>query len=148
MSTVFSQIIAGNIPGYFAWADETCVAFATIAPVTDGHLLVVPRAEVERYTAADDATLAHLAVVAGRIGRAQEEALGCLRAGIVVAGFEVPHLHVHVVPLWEEGQLTLARARTDVPPAQIQAAVDKVRSALQAAGWGEFVPADATRVAG
>lgn len=139
VSTVFTKIINGEIPGQFIWRDDVCVAFATIAPVTDGHVLVVPIAEVERFSAADDALLAHLSAVAARIGRAQESGLGCVRAGVVVAGFEVPHLHLHVVPLWEEGQLNLAKARPDTPPQEIATAMAKLRAALREAGWGQFV---------
>ncbi|MDO4791955.1 MAG: HIT family protein [Buchananella hordeovulneris] len=139
MSTVFTKIINGEIPGQFVWRDETCVAFATIAPVTDGHVLVVPIEEVERFSAADDALLAHLSSVAARIARAQEAALGCVRSGVVVAGFEVPHLHIHVVPLWEEGQLSLAKSNPDTSAEQIAAAMGKIRAGLREAGWGEFV---------
>ena len=71
MSTIFTKIIAGEIPGRFVWADEVCVAFATIEPHTDGHVLVVPRLEVDSYVDAPDDVVAHLAVVAKRIGATQ-----------------------------------------------------------------------------
>ena len=82
MATLFTRIIDGEIPGRFVWSDEVCVAFATIAPISDGHVLVVPRAEVDRFTAAPDDLLAHLMSVAKVIGSAQEAAFGAPRAAL------------------------------------------------------------------
>ncbi|MFF1528323.1 HIT family protein [Cellulomonas sp. NPDC058312] len=141
MTTLFSRIIDGEIPGRFVWADEHAVAFGTIAPITDGHVLVVPRAEVPRFTDADDDLLAHLTGVAKAIGRAQETAWDAPRAALVVAGFEVPHLHLHVLPVWGEGELSFANARHDVPAEQLDAAAERLRTALRAAGHGAHVPA-------
>lgn len=142
MTTVFSKIIAGEIPGRFVWADDRCVAFATIAPISAGHVLVVPREEVDRLTDTDDDLLAHLMLVAKRIGLAQEAAFDGSRAALVVAGFEVPHLHLHVLPAWGEAELSFANARNDVPPAELDAAAEAVRAALLAQGDGAHVPAD------
>lgn len=140
MSTLFSKIIAGEIPGRFVWADDVCVAFATIAPITDGHVLVVPRVEVDQFTDADDDLLRHLVVVAKTVGRAQQAAWQAPRAAVLVAGFEVPHLHVHVLPAWDEQSLTFANARPDVPGAELDAAAERVRAALREAGHGAHVP--------
>jgi histidine triad (HIT) family protein len=141
MSTVFTKIIDGEIPGRFVWADDVCVVFATIAPITDGHMLVVPRAEVDQYTDAPDELLAHLAVVAKRVGRAQQAAWGAPRAAVLVAGFEVAHLHLHVLPAWDESALSFAAARSDVPGEELDAAAERVRTALREAGHGAHVPA-------
>lgn len=140
MSTLFTRIIDGEIPGRFVWADDVCVAFATIAPITDGHLLVVPRAEVPRFTDADDDLLAHLMRVAKVVGTAQQTAFDAPRAALLVAGFEVPHLHLHVLPAWGEDQLSFANARSDVPGDELDAATERVRDALRAAGLGDRVP--------
>ncbi len=140
MSTLFSKIIDGEIPGRFVWSDEVCVTFATIAPITDGHMLVVPRAEVEEYTAADDELLAHLSVVAKRIGAAQQRAYGAPRAAVMVAGFEVAHLHLHVLPAWDENALRFDNARPDLPAEQLDAATEQVRAALRENGHGANVP--------
>jgi histidine triad (HIT) family protein len=141
MSTVFTQIIEGSIPGRFVWADDVCVAFSTIAPITDGHVLVVPRAEVPQLTEAPDDLVAHLAVVARTIGLAQQAAWGAPRAALLVAGFEVAHLHLHVLPAWDESSLTFANARSDVPGEQLDAAAERVRAALRDAGHAAHVPA-------
>jgi diadenosine tetraphosphate (Ap4A) HIT family hydrolase len=143
MSTLFTRIIAGEIPGRFVWADDRAVAFGTIAPITDGHVLVVPRQEVASFTEADDDLLAHLARVAKRIGLAQQAAWGAPRAALLAAGFEVPHLHLHVLPAWGEGELSFANARTDVPAAQLDAAAERLRAALRDAGHAAHVPASA-----
>jgi diadenosine tetraphosphate (Ap4A) HIT family hydrolase len=141
MSTVFTQIIDGRIPGRFVWADDRCVVISTIAPITDGHMLVVPREEVDQYTDAEDALLAHLSVVAKQVGRAQQAAFGSPRAAVLVAGFEVEHLHLHVLPAWDEQSLRFDNARHDVPGEELDAAAERVREALRDAGHGDRVPA-------
>lgn len=141
MSTVFTKIIAGEIPGRFVWADDVCAVFSTIAPITDGHMLVVPREEYVQYTEAPDAVLAHLAVVAKTVGQAQQAAFGSPRAAVLVAGFEVEHLHLHVLPAWDERSLRFDNARQDVPAAELDAAAQRVRAALVDAGHGAHVPA-------
>lgn len=98
MATLFTRIIDGEFPGRFVWWDSTCVAFLTIAPIRDGHTLVVPRAEIDQWVDADEATLAHLMRVAREIGAAQLTAFGGERAGLVIQGYGVPHLHLHVFP--------------------------------------------------
>ncbi|MCR6648079.1 MAG: HIT family protein [Cellulomonas sp.] len=140
MATLFTKIIDGDIPGRFVWADDVCVAFATIAPITDGHVLVVPRAEIVELTDAPDDVLAHLAVVARTIGSALQAEWDAPRAALLVAGFEVPHLHLHVLPAWDEASLTFANARTDVPADALDAAAERVRTALRSAGQGAHVP--------
>ncbi len=141
MTTLFTRIIAGEIPGRFVWADDRAVAFGTIAPVSDGHVLVVPRAEVPSFTEADDDLLGHLVVVAKTVGLAQQAAWDAPRAALLVAGFEVPHLHLHVLPAWGEAELSLAAARHDVPAEQLDAAAERLRGALRDAGHGAHVPA-------
>ncbi|HLV03863.1 HIT family protein [uncultured Georgenia sp.] len=144
MATVFSKIIAGQIPGRFVWADDLCVVFATIAPITDGHMLVVPREEVDQFTDASDELLAHLIAVAKKVGQAQRAVWDAPRAAVLVAGFEVPHLHIHVLPAWDEAALRFDNARHDVPAEELDAAAEKVRAALRDAGHGANVPASLT----
>lgn len=144
MGTVFSKIIDGEIPGRFVWADEHCVVFATIAPITDGHVLVVPREPVDQFTDAPDHLLAHLMVVAKQIGRAQRAAWDAPRAAVIVAGFEVPHLHVHVLPAWSEGSLRFDRARPDLPAEQLDADMQRLREALRDAGHDAHIPPQMT----
>lgn len=140
MSTLFTKIIEGQIPGRFVWADEVAVAFATIAPITPGHTLVVPRAEIVQFTDAPDAVLAHLTSVAKTIGTAQQTVWDAPRAALLVAGFEVPHLHLHVLPAWDEASLSFANARSDVPADELDANAEKIRAELRATGHGATVP--------
>ena len=140
MSTVFTKIIDGSIPGRFIWQDDVVVAFLTHAPITDGHALVVPRAEIAQFVDAPDEVLARLSSVAKSIGLAQLSIWPAPRAAVLVAGFEVPHLHVHVLPAWDESHLTFAHARTDVPPEALDSAGERLRAALRAQGHAAHVP--------
>lgn len=140
MSTIFTKIINGEIPGRFVWADDVCVAFATIEPHTDGHVLVVPREEVDSYVDASEETVAHLAVVAKRIGKAQVRVFGSPKAGVMVVGYGVDHLHVHVLPIFSEADVNPAAAHS-VPAQQLDEAIEKLRTGLRADGWEAYVPA-------
>ena len=113
MSTLFTKIINGEIPGRFVWREDDVVAFLTIGPLADGHTLVVPRQEVDRWTDAPPELLGR-ADGGGRrrSAPAQVEAFGAARAGLTMAGFEVDHLHLHVWPVQFDGGLRLRVART------------------------------------
>lgn len=139
MPTIFSRIIEGELPGRFVWRDERCVVFLSINPLAAGHALVVPVAEVDHWIdlPADDA--AHLMRVAHAIGAAQQEAFSPARIGLVIAGFEVPHAHVHVIPITGMDQLDFANVATDVPDEAFDDAATRLRAALQAAGHPEVV---------
>jgi histidine triad (HIT) family protein len=138
--SVFSRIIEGEIPGRFVWNDEQCVAFLTIAPLRLGHALVVPRREIAEWTDAADDLLTHLMLVAKQIGAAQKTAFQAPRAGVIVAGFEVPHLHVHVFPSWGIDDFDFSRVDNDPDPGEMDRAMEKLRGALREAGLGTRVP--------
>lgn len=110
MPTIFTRIIEGELPGRFVWRDDTCVAFLSIAPLRPGHTLVVPIAEVDHWLDLDPAVNAHLMTVAQRIGQAQMEVFSPRRVGLIIAGLEVPHTHLHVVPIMSEADLDFANA--------------------------------------
>ncbi|MDD0858735.1 HIT family protein [Arthrobacter alpinus] len=141
MSTLFTKIIEGQIPGRFVWKDDDCVSFLTIGPLTDGHVLVVPRLEVDKWTDAAPELLTKLMKVAQTIGQAQVAAFGAPRAGVILAGFEVEHLHVHVFPAYGLENFDFAAVNNNPDPAVMDASAEKLRVALRAAGHGEFVPA-------
>ncbi|MDQ4011340.1 MAG: HIT family protein [Actinomycetota bacterium] len=140
MPTLFSRIIHGDIPGRFVWSEQRCVAFLSIAPLRPGHTLVVPRDEVDEWTDAEDNLVARLMVVAKQIGAAQKIAFDAPRAGLMIAGLEVPHLHVHVFPSWGIDDFDFANADRDPDPAELDAAADTLRAALRTAGHGDRVP--------
>jgi histidine triad (HIT) family protein len=140
VSTLFSRIIEGEIPGRFVWRDEWCTAFLTIAPLRPGHALVVPRQEVDEWTDADDDLLTHLIAVAKQIGTAQKAGFDAPRAGLVIAGFEIPHLHVHVFPAWDINDFNFDKADRNPDPAELDGAADTLRQALRQAGHSDYVP--------
>jgi histidine triad (HIT) family protein len=140
MATLFSRIIAGDLPGTFVWRDDRCVAFLTIAPLATGHVLVVPRAEVDHWVDLDPADVAHLFEVAQVIGQAQMAAFAPARIGVIVAGMEVPHTHVHVVPIQTEADLVFTNARPATPE-DLVAAATPLRAALAALGRDEVAGA-------
>jgi diadenosine tetraphosphate (Ap4A) HIT family hydrolase len=133
MPTVFSMIIAGELPGRFVHQDDEVVAFLSIAPLTPGHTLVVPRAEVDDWTTLDPALWSHLMGVAARIGAAVRTAFDAPRAGLVVAGFEVPHAHVHVFPARGMADFDFANARPDTPASELDDAHQRLLAALDQA---------------
>jgi diadenosine tetraphosphate (Ap4A) HIT family hydrolase len=130
MPTLFTKIINGDLPGRFVWTDDRAVAFLTIAPITPGHTLVVPREEVDDWTAIEPDLLSHLMLVSGRIGAAVRRAFDAPRAGLVVAGFEVPHAHLHVFPAWGLQDFDFARANSDVAASELDHARDRIVAAL------------------
>lgn len=134
MPTIFTRIIAGEIPGHFVWQDDRCVAFLSINPITTGHALVVPRQEVDHWIDLDPGLASHLMVVARTIGLAQRHAFRPPRIGLEIAGFEVPHCHLHVLPIWGEQDLHLARSARSVEPETLVAAALQIRAALEELG--------------
>ncbi|MFM7537222.1 MAG: HIT family protein [Acidimicrobiales bacterium] len=137
MATVFTAIIEGRIPGTFVWRDEQCVAFLSINPIAPGHTLVVPRAEVDHWIDLPAATVAHLHVVGQVIGQAQMQAFPCERIGTIIAGFEVPHTHLHVIPTRSMRDLSFANAAATVGREELEANAAALRRALEALGCTE-----------
>ncbi|GAA2580712.1 HIT family protein [Winogradskya consettensis] len=130
MPTIFSRIISGELPGRIVWSDDRVAAFLTIAPLTPGHTLVVPRAEVEEWTELDPELAAHVFAVAHTIGRALKKAFDAPRVGLVVAGFEVPHAHVHVFPAREMADFDFTRADADASAEDLDAHHQRILDAL------------------
>lgn len=133
MSTLFTRIIEGEIPGTFVWDDDTCVAFLSIEPLRPGHTLIVPRQEVDHWLDASDDLRNHLMGIASIIGRAIEEEWKPEKVGLMIAGLEVPHLHLHLVPIWNVNDLDFARAKP-VSREELESAGNRIRRALEAAG--------------
>jgi histidine triad (HIT) family protein len=132
--TVFTRIIDGEIPGTFVWRDDECVAFLSINPVNPGHTLVVPRVEIDEWTDLDPALGAHLMTVAQVVGKAVKRAFSPLRVGLLIAGLEVPHTHLHVMPIHAgEHDLHLDRSGTATPE-ELSDSAEKIRAALRDLG--------------
>lgn len=130
MATVFSMIIAGELPAHFVHRDDSCVAFLSINPITHGHTLVVPVEETDHWLDLPPSLNAHLMAVAQRIGVAQQQAFSPQRVGLMIAGFEVPHVHVHVLPVNDLADFSFANAAANPDPADLEAAATAIRAAL------------------
>ena len=134
MATIFTRIIDGEIPGTFVWRDEQCVAFMSINPIAGGHTLVVPIDEIDHWLDASPELRAHLFAVSGHIADAQHAAFGPERVGLMIAGFEVPHTHVHVIPMQTMDDISFANAAASVDRDDLEAAAEAIRAQLRSAG--------------
>lgn len=138
MATIFTRIIQGEIPGTFVWRDDSCVAFMSIAPLRPGHTLVVPIEEVDHWLDLDDDLRSHLMDVSTAVGRAIQTAFNPVRVGLMIAGLEVPHTHLHVVPISNVNDLDFANADTSAARDDLEDAAARIRQALTAAGAEGF----------
>jgi diadenosine tetraphosphate (Ap4A) HIT family hydrolase len=138
MPTIFTKIIQGEIPASIVWRDNRCVVFLSINPLGPGHALVVPIEEIDHWVQASPELNAHLFEVARVVGQAQTAVFECERIGLIVAGYEVPHLHVHVIPTSSIRQFDFARAG-NAQPAELEAAAAKLRAELRSMGRPEVV---------
>lgn len=130
MSTIFTKIIEGELPGTFVHRDDRCVAFLSINPMAPGHTLVVPIEEYDHWLDAPPEMIAHLFDVTRRIGEAQQRAFPCERIGVIIAGYEIPHAHVHVIPTDDMSQLSFANAAANVDPDELEANAQRIRDHL------------------
>ncbi|MEX0705154.1 MAG: HIT family protein [Nitriliruptoraceae bacterium] len=142
MTSVFTRIIDGELSGRFVWSDDVAVAFLTINPVTPGHTLVVPRAEVDHWLDLDADVWEHCSRVVRHVGAAIQEAFDPPRVGQLVAGFEVAHVHVHVLAVASMADLDLSRAESDPDPQVMDDAAARIRTALRRQGHDAHVSGD------
>jgi histidine triad (HIT) family protein len=127
---VFTKIIDGELPGRFVWRDDAVVAFLSIAPIATGHTLVVPRAEVDDWTHLDAELWQRVMAVSATIGAAVKRAFDAPRAGLIVAGFEVPHTHVHVFPASGLDTFDFHRADPNTPAEALDDARQRIVDVL------------------
>lgn len=137
MATIFTRILDGDLPGEHIWRDDRCGVFLALGPLQPGHALVVPTAEVDHWLDLEPDLVAHLFQVAQVIGQAQMAAFSPTRIGVIVAGLEVPHTHLHVIPIRDEADLDFANADASAGPADLVAPAAAIREALRAAGRAE-----------
>ena len=130
MASVFTMIINGDLPGRFVYEDDDVVAFLTIEPMTQGHTLVVPRAEVDNWQNVEPPLFNKVMDVSQRIGRAVCMAFDAPRAGMIIAGLEVPHLHVHVFPAYNLADFGFAHVDRNPNPESLDEAQAKIKAAL------------------
>ena len=134
VATIFTRIIRGEIPGTFVWKDDTCVAFMSINPLAVGHTLVVPRTEADHWIHLSRQQSQHLFDVAHVIGTAMHRTFQCERIGIIIAGYEVPHTHLHVIPTTSMAELDFRNAQVSVTREELDHAAGLLRTTLREMG--------------
>ena len=130
MASIFTKIIAGELPGHFVWRDDHCVAIMTIQPIRAGHVLVVPKAEIDQWTDLPVELAHHLMQVSHKIGNALKRVYTAQRIGLMIAGLEVPHTHIHLVPMDSMNDLNFPFAK-NAEAETLALAADQIRMALE-----------------
>ncbi|MFV1961253.1 MAG: HIT family protein [Acidimicrobiia bacterium] len=134
MVTIFTRIIDGEIPGTFVWRDDECVAFMSINPLRSGHTLVVPRQEVDLWTDCPPELRNHLFEVSQTIAKAIQQVYSPERVGLMIAGLDVPHLHIHLVPIDGVRDLDFANAASSVDREELDESARSIRQVMTSQG--------------
>ena len=137
MATLFTRIIQGEIPGRFVWRDPRCVAFLSNRPLRPGHTLVVPIAEVDHWLDVEPELAKHLMAVSQSIGKALQRGFNPAKVGLMIAGLEVPHVHLHLVPIQAVHDLDFANQDPNPRPQDLDRAAATIRETLRALGHRE-----------
>jgi len=129
MASIFSQILAGQLPGHFVWKDDSVFALMTIRPQRPGHVLVMPRAEIDHWDDLPAPLLTQLLSVSQQLARAIKQAFPCARVGLAVCGLEIPHAHIHLFPINVLADFNFGGgAMADA--AELESAAQRIRDAL------------------
>ncbi len=128
MATIFSRIVAGEIPCHKVAENEEFFAFLDINPVAKGHTLVIPKSEVDYIFDIDDQKLGRMMAFAKRVARAQEAAIACKRVGLAVMGLEVPHAHIHLVPITKESDMYFGGAKLSLSQEELAEIAKNIRN--------------------
>ena len=131
MPTIFSKIVAGEIPAYKVAETVDYLAFLDISPLAEGHVLVIPKKEVDYLFDLDDELYTGLQIFAKIVATGLRKAISCKRIGVAVIGLEVPHAHIHLIPMNHVSDLNFARPKLSFTPEQLQATADKIKDALR-----------------
>ncbi|WP_299235723.1 HIT family protein [uncultured Halomonas sp.] len=129
MASIFTRIMQGEIPGHFVHEDDQCVVIMTIQPMKPGHVLVIPREEVDHWDDLPEPLYQHLMTVSRRLAKAIKKAFHCERVGMLIVGLEVPHVHIHLTPLDEMSDIQVENLPM-ADSADLAAAAEKLRAAL------------------
>ncbi len=129
--SIFSKIIAGEIPSYKIAEDERFYAFLDINPLTKGHTLVVPKKEVDYIFDLDDNTLSDMMVFSKRVAKAMKKVIDCKRIGVTVIGLEVPHAHIHLVPIRKESDIYFSGSRKQFSPKELEEIAGAIADAFE-----------------
>lgn len=131
MATIFSKIVAGEIPSYKVAEDEKHYAFLDINPVAPGHTLVIPKREVDYIFDLSDEEYAELQLFAKKVARAIKDVMPCQRVGVAVMGLEVPHAHIHLIPISAEKDMNFFKEKASVSPEDMKHIASKIADAVQ-----------------
>jgi len=129
--TIFSKIVAGEIPAYKVAESIDFLAFLDINPLAEGHVLVIPKKEVDYLFDLDDETYTGLQIFTKIVATALKKAIPCLRIGVAVIGLEVPHAHIHLIPLNDMDDINFSLPKLKFSPEQLEATMNKIREALK-----------------
>ncbi len=130
MASIFSKIVAGEIPAYKVAESNEFLAFLDIAPLTEGHLLVIPKKEVDNLFDLDDETYTGLMIFAKIIATAMKKAIPCNRIGVTVIGLDVPHAHIHLIPINGGNDMNFSRSKLTFTPEEFEATAEKIKAEL------------------
>jgi histidine triad (HIT) family protein len=129
--TIFSKIISGEIPAYKVAETIDFLAFLDISPLAEGHVLVIPKAEVDYIFDLDDELYTGLQIFAKIVATGIKKAIACKKVGVAVIGLEVPHAHIHLIPMNEVGDLNFSRPKLSFTPEELETTAHKIREALK-----------------
>ena len=130
MATIFTKILNHELPGHFIYEDDKCGVFLSIAPLREGHALIVPKAEVDHWLDLSEEDALHCFAVARRVGKALMKVFKPRKVGLMIAGLEVPHAHIHAVPIMEESDLDF-RCAKNAGPEELAKTAAALREAFQ-----------------
>lgn len=136
MASIFTKIINREIPGHFLWEDDLCISIMTIMPIRDGHCMVIPKQEVDHWDDVPEETARHLMSVSQKIAKAVKAVVPCLRIGVSIVGIEVPHTHIHLMPMDTTADMDFKNAR-DVPQEKLAGTAASIRQVLVDQGYVE-----------
>jgi histidine triad (HIT) family protein len=130
MASIFTNIINREIPGYIVAEDDRFIAFLDVMPLVEGHTLVVPKKEVDYIFDHDDSTLAEMMVFAKKVAKGVKKVIPCKRIGVAVIGLEVPHTHVHLVPMNSMGDINFSKPKLSIPSEKMKQLAELIKSAI------------------
>lgn len=130
MATIFSRIISGEIPSHKIAENENCFAFLDISPLVEGHVLVIPKKETDYIFDLQENDLSELMVFAKTVAVALKKAVPCKKVGVSVIGLEVPHAHIHLIPMNEVSDMNFAKTKLNPPVAALSAMAERIKSYL------------------
>jgi len=131
MASIFTKIINREIPGYIVAEDDRFIAFLDVMPLVEGHTLIVPKTEIDYIFDLDEATLADLMIFAKKVAVGLKKVVPCKRIGVAVIGLEVPHTHIHLVPMNTMGDINFTKAKLVIEAERMKAINEKIKGALQ-----------------